>query len=1207
MHAGLTLHTSNRLERLLDALVEAMAARRAEGCSPLEPVTVAVPGPAVEAWLKLGLARTAGLFANVRLRYLSGLVADEVSRAASGTRVVEGPQLRGLLLRTLHDDALLSEPGLLPVRDYLRAGGEASDAVDRRRFQLAERLAQLFEEYGFSRAEMLQAWPEGTVLPAGSPFAGSEAWQRLLWLALFGPSGLAEEEGARRSESWLPLPRALDALEKSPVPAGAAPTLHLFAFSYLARSFHRLLALLARRADLHVYALNPCREFWEDVETPAERDRRLPRRGERRLPVRGRQSEEEDEDPFGLLDDADESPLLSLWGRPGREHARLLNELTDCDFDDRYEDPSRERPTLLSRVQASLLDRAPLSPPPPGVSADDATVRLLAAPSLEREAAAIAGEIRRLLDEPADPPLRLHEVAVVVPPASAEAYRAALASAFAEAGGLPWSALELGSAAARPVASAFSLLLGLPFTDLTRPDVLSVVSHPALLARIPGASRTDLARWCEELGIVRGADREELSGSTGGRDLLSWDQGLRRLALGAFLSGERSGESRPFAAEGERYLPLELPGDSLAPASAFALLVRSLLSDARHARRTRTTAAGWTAFLSRLLDAYLPAGTEEDERGRLACLAAIRALGDLPLSDLVIGYRIAYEAVAGALLGAGSGRRGSPLCDGVFVSTFVPVRAVPFRVVFAAGLDAKAFPARDPRDLLDLRLARRRAADVTPRERDQYLFLETLLSARERLVLSWVCVDPKTGEATERSPLVRELAASGVPLEAEVLPPRREMDPAARAEEPSADHRPVPAAARREARARLFGESLREHLGGRPPDLSASALAREFAAVPALASVPALVSLPAPLDPRAARAPETAAVRLTLSGLVGFLRCPVQASARQHLGLATDDDEELLHRDEEPFETPFLGRFGLLRGTFAEALERAPEGDDEAFARLLEEGWERGAERLLSRAQIPAGALLARERREHLALLRALEAALRTEHGALPRARAVRLGRADPGATAEEVLDPVVLEDVPLPDGRRVRVEVHGATRPLLAGTEELLEIAVTRPSRIGDVPAARAALSAFVEHAALAASGARPAAARDLLVLHAPGRGADAVPLRVRLGAISRPEALAWLSDLAADLLAGASCRLLPWEAILRWRSARESRGFGEVVRQLLEDTQRTYDFDRGPVPRPHELEPVPDDEVGPLVARRFGPFLSRVAPAGADEEDDS
>ena len=58
---------------------------------------------------------------------------------------------------------------------------------------------------------------------------------------------------------------------------------------------------------------------------------------------------------------------------------------------------------------------------------------------------------------------------------------------------------------------------------------------------------------------------------------------------------------------------------------------------------------------------------------------------------------------------------------------------------------------------MDLRLSRRKAGDVTPTERDRYLFLETLLAARERIGLSYTARDTKTGDQLEPSSIVREL------------------------------------------------------------------------------------------------------------------------------------------------------------------------------------------------------------------------------------------------------------------------------------------------------------------------------------------------------------------------------------------------------------------------------------------------------------------
>ena len=72
-----------------------------------------------------------------------------------------------------HDFAWLNGPELGPVRDYLQAAD--GDGLDRKRVQLAAELAALFDEYAFSRPEMLAAWREGALVPEADPGAAALA------------------------------------------------------------------------------------------------------------------------------------------------------------------------------------------------------------------------------------------------------------------------------------------------------------------------------------------------------------------------------------------------------------------------------------------------------------------------------------------------------------------------------------------------------------------------------------------------------------------------------------------------------------------------------------------------------------------------------------------------------------------------------------------------------------------------------------------------------------------------------------------------------------------------------------------------------------------------------------------------------------------------------------------------------------------------
>ena len=255
---------------------------------------------------------------------------------------------------------------------------------------------------------------------------------------------------------------------------------------------------------------------------------------------------------------------------------------------------------------------------------------------------------------------------------------------------------------------------------------------------------------------MRGADGADHDGSYLDQDRLSWDQGLRRLALGAFLSGPRSGEERPFVLDGRPVLAAELSPAGEPAARALGETARTLIAFARTAAAAPAPVATFTSLLRETIaDVIRPAPEEEAALG--ACFAALDRLAELAPAELVVSFRVVAELVR-ARLAAAATRPRAPA--GVMVSTFAPMRALPFRRIFVVGLDEGIFPGSDRFGALDLRELDRRPDDVTPRAQDQYLFLETLLAARERLVLSYVARDEVTGAPRGPSSVVRALQAA---------------------------------------------------------------------------------------------------------------------------------------------------------------------------------------------------------------------------------------------------------------------------------------------------------------------------------------------------------------------------------------------------------------------------------------------------------------
>src|SRR5262249_7696961 len=149
---------------------------------------------------------------------------------------------------------------------------------------------------------------------------------------------------------------------------------------------------------------------------------------------------EEREDPFELAAPGD-TRALQLWGRPGREYVRMLNELTECDFQPHFSHPPAT--TLLARLQEDILVRAVEGTGDRRTAAepDLMSIRFIGAPGIRREVEIIANEILRVVSggriPGSDALLRFHEVAVLVPDAVADVYLPQIESVFASQFSIP--------------------------------------------------------------------------------------------------------------------------------------------------------------------------------------------------------------------------------------------------------------------------------------------------------------------------------------------------------------------------------------------------------------------------------------------------------------------------------------------------------------------------------------------------------------------------------------------------------------------------------------------------------------------------------------------------------------------------------------------------------------------------------------------------
>jgi exodeoxyribonuclease V gamma subunit len=1188
------LHYSNHLENLIAPLADSVAEHQRR--DPLEALNIVVPSRVVEQFVKYRLAESLGVAANLKFPFLRTYLAEILEAADPNLKILDADQLQLVLFECLRSSAHRDDPELSAARNYIAAGSNTEADIELRTLMLAGELARIFREYSISRRQMIKRWSMIRRADLGA-MTEMERWQRHLWQLVFDSHGRVRSEWMLDSEIRLMmLPDAFESIDPDRIRAAIPSTLHVFGSPYAGNAYSEIFARLGAASDLRIYALNPCREFWEDVDT----SRRAALSGWSHRADKIGALIDESEDPFALNADSD-STALRLWGRPGREYIRMLNETTQCDFVPLFSNMATAgEVSLLATLQQNILDREPARPQiAPGMgAADDRSIRILACPGIRRESEIAANAILSTIRESEELALRkkserirFHEIAVMLPDSALDEYVAHIESVFSK-NEIPIDLVNRKFSSTSRVAEAVELLIALPQSRFARGEVVRLLTHPALA----GDSAIDLSawpRWSEALGIFFGADDEDLKDTYIPSGLFHWDQGIKRLALGAIMSAQRDEAPRFYEAGDNNYLPFEVPQDQLASAARFVRDARSLIADALSMRDARLNPREWSRMLVEFVNAYIRPVSAIDQRVRDNFLEAIESMGESTLRVGPISYASAREMVAARIADFES-RQGQFSGRGVAVGSLSSLRSIPFKTIFALGLNEGDFPARDRRDPMDLRTLKRSAGDVTPTERDRYLFLETLLAAREQIFLSYVARDPQTGDQLEPSSIIRELQfILRSFVDADTLKKMTIEHPVSEydlkyfpdfADSPDPERNRELASFDPDARGGARMLALRKHL-----DKHAGHIALpEHGGL--LKSLPAKVGnriahglrIISPPESNATLSGRREEIWLPLSALRKFLLCPLQATARYALGMFDDDDDE--ETDDEPLEYSNLQKAIMLRDVFWQC-----GGDPAAVEKKYKDA--------LSVAQMnglaPVGTFANAAGIVHRRLINGwIEKAAGAGVGDLAQWQDIRIGRADESFQADRLVDPIALDVEVKRQGAAPyaqRVNLYGRVQNVSPKLDAVMQEVARKDL------AAKHVLPLVMESIALCAAGeAVDPNFRVIIVGDVDG------PAWVRKFApMSREAARQYLSNLASELLSGGTNYFLPIEAVEDVVEAQRKDDDDleekvEKVRDAIDNEKHFCSSCSGPLRKTfaHGFEPPKLDELIAIIKERYAPI---------------
>jgi len=701
--------SSNRVEALQQHLTELLLAQPLN--NPFTPELIIVPNMAMSRWLNLQLAQSQGIAANIQYPLAASWIWDQT--VAELPKVpAQDPLSRELAAWRIFEalPTLLSVVEFAPLRRYL-----VDDANGVKRWQLSERIADVFDRYQFYRPDWIRAWSEGLK-------GIHQLWQPILWRHLVADQGDNHRVAL--------LDRFQQKLRRGIRPQNLPQRIICFALSSLPPLYVEVFQSLASHTDLYLFQHSPTEHYWADLKSKKQQSRM-------------RINNADQADYYDTAND-----LLASWGRQGQAFQDLL--LSDDSLEtaqlENYKDPGDD--SLLHRLQQDIYK---LQESSTLVQADN-SIQFSICHSAMRECQVLHDELLRTLERYSC--LKPEDILVMVPQISE--YAPYIEAVFSRNDSdsrpfIPWNLSDITLADEHPLIGIFLQLLALPRSRFTISEIKSYLQVPEITARfgLDQQACDTVAGLLEDSQVhwgINGTHKQTLN--LPAIEENTWEFAVQRL-LASYAFGER--------VSGQEYWHGIAPVAGVEGGSAQNIGNFCLFFDRLCQWRTRLqderSAESWQQTLNEMMDDFFMVWSDEDEKlqqireavDELCQLAGSQTLS-LDLLTVRLRETLGQQTV-----------RGRFFSGGVTFCGMRPMRSLPFQVICLLGMNDQAFPRREQPVEFDLMSRHWHPGDPRKGDEDRYLLLETLLCARQKLYISYTGRSLKDNSVCQPSVLVRQL------------------------------------------------------------------------------------------------------------------------------------------------------------------------------------------------------------------------------------------------------------------------------------------------------------------------------------------------------------------------------------------------------------------------------------------------------------------
>lgn len=686
---------------------------------------VIVPSLAVKSWLTLNIATDLGIASGFRFYYLDeALSLLNRKNGAEYQNQITKLELSFIIEKKLENKwhtfcSLDSEKQQiwLPIIDYIQKEGDTLTKKGKKRIiSISNKLAEIFFDYAMFGQNLTLEWEQTDY---------TVHWQADLWKNIFD------------DESKIPFYHL-----RSSVNIAENKEIHIIGLNYLSPLQYQFLLKAGSTCQIYFYILSPCPLYWDDISNDFQDSKLLQflrKKGIKQLQEQALSS---------LLEN--KNRLLANYGKLGKNFLSIMaqdeHEVVEkfvLPFNPQelpfYEDFVREDDyfdhlpiTALSVIQMDLtLLINSLQRPKINLKVDDKSVQIHEVNSKLREIEVVYDAILQILDE--DKSIKANQITILAP--NIQDYAPYIEYVFNQDKQiLDYQIMDIEEKLKNHFLDGVILLFELGTSRWESHQLLKLFENPFFLAKQKWKQDDlyQIKEWILETDIRWGRDGDHRNEIIVGHhenikneyfnNFQTWKDGIDKLLNSLIYSQSLD---NPFQIK-----KIELLGE-------WINLITQLFEDLSPIRSSPLNSlSNWVKYIQNLIHKYFECSMESSYDKIIVLLNQMERSDRYLEKDDLYPFDSVFVKFK-QNIGKKDYIHKENHLHAVKFCSMLPMRTLPSAVIILMGLEENKFPKQSFSSPLDL-LSKYKGNKPNQTDIDRYLFLETILSARQYLILTYI-------------------------------------------------------------------------------------------------------------------------------------------------------------------------------------------------------------------------------------------------------------------------------------------------------------------------------------------------------------------------------------------------------------------------------------------------------------------------------------